>query len=403
MHSPVTNITITQQPKTGMETRTRVIRLGFVNYYSWDSRWTNQTDNGKIVIPRNVVFKDENNTYGSFNGKNFNVGGFVDGVDPLIMRGDRVQLEAGYKYQQPSMLRTVDDTAVIMDGYISRVYSRTPIEFDVEDSMWILKQTPMSGRTFTRGDKLEDVLALIVSEANTLHGTMLTHNTLTETEVGCTLIVGNETAAQLLDRLKRLYGFHAYFRGTELRCGVFNYIPSDATRHIFIMNGEKGNVCAESQQLEYQRKEDLSLSAIAHSTIVVDGEGQTKDGQQKTKRQRLEVLVEYRNGQVKSKVIEPGTRAPEATEGERRTFFFPEATTTDQLIDLATKQLAKYYYSGLKGKFMTLGIPYVRHGDEVDLRNPMNREQDGIYKVRGVEYTGGMDGIRQIIELDYKI
>lgn len=402
MLRPVTNITITQRPNTDMPSRAKIISLDFVNYYSWESSWVNQTDNGKIVIPRNLYYKDEGNKLNPLNGSRVNIGGFTTNADPLIMRGDRVVIESGYKYQEPSILRTVNDTAVIATGYVTKVYAKTPVEFDIEDNMWLLKQVPMRDRTFTTSDLLENVLDYIVTTANDMHGVSFTANTLTSTKVGTTLIIGNETAAQLINRLKRLYGFHAYFRGDELRCGIFNYIQTDAKRHIFIMNGMRGNVLAQGQELEYQRKEDIALSAVAYSTITADAPGTTKDGQQKKKKQRIEVLVEYRNGQFTGQAITNG-HAPQATEGERRTFFFPEATTTTELITLAQAKLLQYYYTGLKGKFVTFGIPYVRHGDEVQITNPLQPEQDGVYKVKGVEYTGGIEGLRQIVELDYKI
>lgn len=402
MFRPVTNITITQRPNTDMPGRTRVISLDFLNYYSWQSTWTRQTDNGKIVIPRNLYYRDETNKLNPLNGTRVNIGGFTAGADPLFMRGDRVVIESGYKYDDPSILRTVNDTKIIATGYISKVYAKTPIEFDIEDNMWLLKQTPMPGRTFTVTDKLEDVVGYIIETVNDVHGVSLTHNTLTDTPAGTIIEVGNETASQLLDRIKRLYGFNAYFRGDELRCGIFNYIPSDASTHIFIMNGQRGNVPAQGQELEYQRKEDLSLSAVAYSTITADAGGTTKDGHSKKKKQRIEVLVEYRNGKMSGKEITTGS-VPAATEGERRTFFFPEATTAARLIELAQAQLLKYYYTGLRGKFTAFGIPYVRHGDNVTIKNPLQPEYDGTYKVRGVEYTGGMEGLRQIIELDYKV
>ena len=62
-----------------------------------------------------------------------------------------------------------------------------------------------------------------------------------------------------------------------------------------------------------------------------------------------------------------------------------------------------YYYTGFKGKFTVLGLPYVRMGDEVQLVDPVLPERNGFFKVRGVEYTGGKGGNHQTIELDYKI
>ena len=52
---------------------------------------------------------------------------------------------------------------------------------------------------------------------------------------------------------------------------------------------------------------------------------------------------------------------------------------------------------------MTFGIPYVRHGDNVDILDAIIPERNGRYKVKSVQYSGGVIGLRQEIELDYLI
>lgn len=402
MFNVVSNIKVTQKPiKNKYPNRNRVINLDFMTSYSWTSRRLEMTDRGSIVFPKNLYFKDESNSLNPLNGLNVNIGGFTK--EPLLMRGDAVQLNAGYQYESPSLVRTIQDTSLIIDGYISKVYSTTPIEIEVEDSMWLLKQLPLPTRSFSSSDTLEDILKFICDLANKTFGTTLTFNALTKTNFG-TLLVGNETASQLLNRLKTTYGFFSYFRGTELRCGIVGYYPNEAQRIVFIMNGQDGNVCADGQDLEWQRKDDVVLSAIAHNTITSNAGGTCVDGSLKTKKERLEVLVTIKNDEVTSNVITKGERVPENNEGERRTFFFPSATNTNELINLATEKLNQYHYDGLKGKFMTFGIPFVKTGDEIDLRNPQQPEQNGLYKVKGVEYFGShTEGLKQMIEIDFKI
>ncbi len=391
-------MTITQRAAN----RSGIIRTDFLYQYDWNASWENMTDNGKIMLPRNLFYQDEANQLNPLNGSRVNIGGFISGATPILMRGDRVQVEAGYMYDMPD--RTVAEKAVIIDGYISRVYSKSPIEFDVEDNMWLLKQTDMATKAFTSSSTIEDVLIEIVNRANSIHGTTLTANALTTTNIANTLIVGNETAAQLLNRIKNIYGFHAYFRGNELRCGILNYFVAEDSRAIFIMNGQGGNVPADGQDLEYQRKEDLVLSCIARSTQIV-ANGTAKDGAAKTKKQRLEVLVTLRNGSDTPTYTEiaQGDRAPENTEGERYTYHFSEASTMEELKELAIAKLRTFYYDGLKGSFESFGIPYVRHVDSVEIRNPEFPEQSGIYKVKAVNYRGGVGGLRQRIYLHYKI
>jgi hypothetical protein len=53
------------------------------------------------------------------------------------MRGDKVTIEAGYKYYNRD-LREIIDTAILFQGYISKVNSKIPIELELEDNMWKL-------------------------------------------------------------------------------------------------------------------------------------------------------------------------------------------------------------------------------------------------------------------------
>ena len=102
-------------------------------------------------------------------------------------------------------------------------------------------------------------------------------------------------------------------------------------------------------------------------------------------------------------VKQKGVDYPANTGGERRTLFFPGATSIQQLADLAADELRKYYYTGFKGKFTTFGLPFVRMGDNVNIIDNILPERNGLYKVKSVAYSGGVNGLRQVVELDYKI
>lgn len=390
------HITITQRPSTAWPNRNRVLRMDFAEGYEWESNWDELTDKGSVTLPKNLRVRDSDYP---LEGNGVNIGGW--GKEPLFMRGDRITLSAGYNYFRQDLNRRIDDVKPIITGYISKVHTGVPVRLDIEDNMWLLKQTALPNRTWTDSDTLEDVMQWLIGEANTVHGSALSFRALTKTGVG-DLRVENESAAQLLNRLRSDYGLQSYFRGDELRCGTLVYFADDAQELTFILNGPRGNVPIDGQELEYQRRDDIVLSAIAHNTITEKTGAQTKDGQDKTKKTRIEVLVTINNGKVKTTSISPGERAPENTEGERRTFFFPGAKTETELARLAQDKLELEYYDGLKGSFETFGIPYVRHGDNVRLVNPKLPEQDGLYRVRSVSYRGG-GGLRQTVHLHYRI
>jgi hypothetical protein len=396
MYRCITEIKIEQQPSVDFPKRKTILNFDFVNRFENSDSWRDFTNKGKIILPKNLYFRDETGKLQPLAGSNINVGGFSSN-DPLFLRGDKVTITAGYKYYNRAH-REIEDTAVMAVGYISKVGSKIPIELDIEDNMWVLKQTPVETHTFTKNDTLEEIMKFI------LKGTGFTTNALTKTTFG-EFTIGNETAAQVLQRLQKTYGFEFYFRGNELRGGTLIYIESDAQNEIF---GFQENIIEDD--LEYMRKDDIVLSAIAHNTITTSG-GYCKDGTLKTKKKRLEVLVTLvknprsikERDQYIVKVKNKGETFPENIEGERRTFFFPDANTTEDLALLAYRKLKVYYYTGLRGTFTTFGIPFMRQGDNVIFRDNELPERNGSYKIKRVDYTGGIDGLRQVCHLDYKI
>jgi hypothetical protein len=278
------------------------------------------------------------------------------------------------------------------------VFAKIPVEIGIEDNMWMLKQTPVDTHTFKASDGLTTILTTLVKKCNEVNGTNFTVNALTETTFG-SFTIGNETACQVLDRLQKTFGFESYFRGNELRSGVIVYMPGEAVTEQFefqrnIINGD---------DLEYVRKDDIVLSAIARNTITEETGKFTWDGKAKTKRKRIEVLVTIKNGKEFVKVINSGERVAGNEEGERRKFFFPGAKTINELAEAAYNKLIQYYYDGLRGNFETFGMPFVRQGDNAQIVDKILPERNGIYRIKKVDYSGGVDGLRQKIHLDFKI
>lgn len=388
MYRLVTYIRITQQPTRDFPNRNGVLNFDFVHEFTCDEDWSSLTDKGTIILPKNLYYTDGTGKVQPLNGTNINVGGF--GLVPLFLRGDKVYIESGYKYFNARGAELID-TAILFEGWISAVHSGIPISLDLEDNMWKLKQVPVTTHTFSESDTLEDILAFL------LKGTGFSTRALTTTTFG-EFQIGNETVAQVLYRLKKQFGFQFYFRADILYGGTIVYIEADAETQLFRF---QQNII--SDELEYVRKDDIVLSAIAHNTITEKTGATTKDGVDKTRRTRLEVLVTIKNGEPTYKEIKKGDIVPENTEGERREFYFPGAKTVNELGKLAYDKLIQYYYTGLKGDFTTFGIPYVRQGDNVDIKDPVLPERDGIYKVKKVERSGGVNGLRQRIYLDYKL
>ena len=395
MYRCITDISIHQQSSDTFPKRTGSLFFDFVNEFEASDSWRDLTNKGKLILPKNLYYKDASNRMQPLHGTNINIGGF--GLVPLFLRGDKVSIEAGYKYYNKTG-REVLDTEIMFTGYISKVNSKIPIELELEDSMWLLKQTPAPTKTFTANDTLEDILQLLIDAVNKTHGTSFTVLAITQTTFG-EFQIGGETVAQVLQRMQKQYGFEFYFRGDQLRGGILIYIESEAQEQQFAF---QQNIISDN--LEYRRKDDIVLSVIAHNTITEETGKVCKDGTKKTKRKRLSVLVTIKNGRRQPDIIiEPGAAVPENIEGERTTFFDAGAKTTTDLGNHAYDHLIKFYYDGFRGTFTTFGIPFVRQGDNARLSDPVLPERDGLYKIKKVEYSGGVNGLRQIITIDYRI
>jgi hypothetical protein len=395
MYRVYTKISFVQQSSEAYPFRNNTLIYNFVNQFESTDSWADFTNSAKITLPKNVFVRDKNNQLIPLGGTNVNLGGFSINA-PLFLRGDGVEIESGYRYFN-SLGMEILTSSVLFQGYISMVTSKKPVILDCEDNMWKLKQLIAPNKVFPASKyKLEDILKELLA------GTPFTVNTLTNTSFG-DFRTQNETVCEVLARLRKDYHFESYFRGNELRCGAIVYIEADA-----IADGKKvfrfqQNII--SDELEYRRKDDINLSAIAYSINKNELTVLTKKGKKKTKRERLEILVSSRNGTFIRTPRVPGTKADYApnTAGERRTLYFWNVPDLQTLGDLAEKELTKYYYTGFKGKFTTFGIPYVRQGDNVDILDPVLPERNGRYKAKSVHYTGGKDGLRQVIELDYLI
>lgn len=394
MYRCATLIKFLQIPSEAYPQRNKTTICNFVHAFESVDSWTDLTNTAKIVLPKNVYVKDQTGKLISLSGTNINIGGFSSNV-PLFLRGDTVQIEAGYRYFDAFGNDKIQ-TSILFKGFISKVTSKKPIELECEDNMWKLKQIPAPNKTYKSTDTIEDILR------DMLKGTGFKVNALTKTTFG-DFTVQNETVCEVLARIRKDYHFESYFRGDELRCGSIVYVEQDA-----IDDGQKvfkfqTNII--SDELDYQRRDDINLSAVAYSINKKSLTTTTKDGHTKTKKERLEILVTQSKGNFIYKQKTPGQKADFApsTSGERRTLYFWNVTDANTLFNLASAELTKYYYTGLKGKFITFGIPKVSQGDNVDILDPVLPERNGRYKCKSVKYTGGVEGLRQEIELDYLI
>ncbi len=396
------NVKIVQQPSESWPGRNNTYFFSFVKELEIASTWRDFTDKGHVTLPKKVYVADENGKPAALLNTSTNLGGFGTNP-PILLKGDAITIHWGYAFFNSQGTYTAP-TVTIFTGYISGVQSKNTFTLEVMDNMYILQQVKTPVKEW-RGYSVEKILSEIMGGANmpnTGKPLPFTVNKLTQTQAG-TIRTGGETVAKLLEELRKTYHFEAYFRGNELRCGAFAYLPQDTGQPPYNTFTFQENIISDN--LEYARRDDIVLSCLASNTVESKTGQTTKDGHPKTQKTKLSLLVTYKKGTDVPEYlpIKDGQEIPQDQTGERHDFFFPGAKTMKDLEDLATPQLRKYYYTGLRGTFTTFGLPYVKHGDAISLIDNVLPERNGTYMVRGVKYTGGTGGLRQEIELDFKL
>jgi hypothetical protein len=412
MFRPVTEITITQVQKATDDPnnpRNKVFFFNFCNQFSVNTSWVDITNDVKIIFPKNVYVKDKDGISQPLGGIQSSVQ-----VNDLFQRGDKIMIKYGY-------LETTPQPNLIFEGFISKVTSKKPIQLECEDSMWILKQTPFNPtsngnpiKALSASTAIQTYLAPILATKG------LTVDTKALMYAG-NLLIENETVAQFLMRLRKEFHIESFFVGTKLIIGFDPYLSITPNPEVYKFTFQKNII---SDDLDWQRKDDVKLSAVVQCINTSFG-GYNKKGEVKTKKEHLSVLVSNLGDKWVSQVKVKGVELPENQEGERRTLFFPSTldeqalallpeaekqaylkthtVTTDTLIALGIATLQKYYYTGFKGKFTTFAHPLVKIGDSIYIQDVRMPDRNGYYNVKAVEYTGGVNGHRQIITLDYQL
>ena len=413
MLRPYTEITI-QQITNSVERNGNfiIIKFNFCHSFEVEETWTSLTNKGKLTLPKNVYIidgktGDKKTLYGTSDPNKF--------ITNLFMRGDAVTITSGYYMYDMRGIEYLDVTGVY-SGFITKVGSKLPIELDLEDNMWLLKQIRCKPQVWPRTKTVEELMNSLLSGAKS-NGNPITVNALTQTTVG-DLIIEDESVAQLLNRLRKDYHLEAYFgtakggaAGCELRIGSIVYIPPSPPPVQVPLFQFQQNII--SDELSFMRQDDVKLSAVCESINTVFTGKLNKKGQQKNKKERLTVLVWCDTpNEWKYMVKQKDLPFPANDEGERRSLFFHYGlqdsgtiTITDAftLACAGVAELSKFYYTGFKGKFTTFAVPDINIGDYIAINDKVLPDRDGYYVVKGVEKKGGVNGQRQVIELAYKL
>jgi len=293
-------------------------QFNYVTDVTIDSSWKKLTDTAVITLPRNLTWEGDN-------------------LRELIKRGDPVQINLGYDFQERQEFV----------GYVSGLKATTPTQIECEDSMWLLKQT--NHTESWQSTTLQEVLQSIVPE--TIQFEAL------DVELG-PFRFSKVSTVKVLQELKKKYGLVSFFRDRTLVVG-FPYpdVPENVELHF------QGNVVRND--LTYRRDDDIQIRVSAIS-IQPDG------------------------SKIEEVVGDP--------DGERHTLHFynlPKA----ELIRQATEEMKKLRIEGYRGRITSFGIPFIAHGDTATLYDTDYPERQGTNFVDEVKVMFGQNGFRRISKI----
>jgi len=436
MYIVKTYITLQQYPTDDYPNRNDLLLIPHIVSFEGSSSWENLTSTFKLTLSRKSFFISMINgkkykifgDYGTDSNISGNVGEVTPVNPPIIMRGDVLTVQAGYQtilngsdgksvtyltgYKDPTGL--YDTVPDLFKGYVSNVDTGSPFVVNCEDAMWLMKQVP-SPITSTRwtNKNIQEIVQTILDEAQALPHIKKYNTKFTVSKESLTDLVFNvgnfmtkgESLAEVMERMKQQYRVDSYFRGNELRIGITHYLTKDNKEHTLTF--QKNIV---DSAVTYKRKDDVIMSAIVQSHYDEITGKTNSEGQAVSVRRNTEILiyVDPKTRQFTYKEKKKGEPYFKANtldvSGERINLqLFVLETDPKKLFEYGKKMLEKTYYDGLRGTITTFGIPYIKHGDDVKLVDPLIPERNGTYKVRSVQYSFSTDGgIRQQIGLDYR-
>jgi len=310
----INTVLITQVPTATFPDRNNTIFLDFLSKYEIASTWETITDTAKVIIPKNVptsnatgnmtatlIDSEGNSTIITMQGQDINIGGKTS---PLFLRGDQISITAGYIYLDTNYSEQIYQK-LLFQGYLTKVFSDLAITLECEDNGYLLKQIPVKNQSWA-GYSMQDMLVKSIS-GTAAAAAGITVNTQSSSKfsfnVG-TFTTSNETVAQVLARLRRDIGMVSYMKGTELRIWYPVYYDADIQNPLspYTFVFQKNII---SNNLQYQRKDDVVMSAIAINNYSTTVDVMTKDGQMKTRQKQMKVFVwsDPKTQTIKSKVI----------------------------------------------------------------------------------------------------
>lgn len=158
--------------------------------------------------------------------------------------------------------------------------------------------------------------------------------------------INNKSTYQVLDYLKREYGFYSRVYGKTLHCGfAFDFSPTNTKKHDYTI----GENVKDFSSLKFETDRDFNT--------------------------RVELHIRQSNG--KKEIYKFGSDADDATV-RRETSAFMGSSDAKRKAEALFHQ---YTYDGYSGSITGFGIPRVHAGDSIQIINQVHPERQGTYLV----------------------
>ena len=245
-----------------------------------------------------------------------------------LKKGTRISIAMGYN----------GELVPEFSGYITGFEGTGPLTVHCEDEMWRLKAGSLS-REF-KGENLQRVVSFIAPDHE---------QQVLDVNIG-DLAIHNVSPAKALDELRENYRLYSYFpaNSQQLRVG-FAYRFEDYSNHIIHLQ-------------ENTKDNDLHWENIEKGDVQVKAISNSQDGT---------LLVASYPDEVSN---------PSVT-----TLNFANIGSVADLKQIAKGHYEKMAIEGYRGTVTLFGIPSVRHGDTVEIRDARFPERNGSYFVDTIQ------------------
>lgn len=325
-------------------------RFDYVTNLSIESSWDTFTDTANIVIPNK--FRKDNQT-------------IVVGDDNTFKRGDTVEIKIGYF---PNLITK-------FKGFLANIRPESPLIFDCEDTMWLLKQENLVSKLFISA-KISDVIEYATASLSDL--TIEYDNP--DTEIGDFQVdnKGFVNAVTVFEVLKKQFGYFIYFEDEILQVRKMRSVLS-LSKPVHKMSFQN-NVIEDN--LVYQRDDDVNL-VIKVESINLDTNTR---------------IIRY-GFKVKGETV---ITAVQRTGQTTKSLNVLNLNVT-QIEEFIKDNIDKYIYEGYIGDFTTFLEPSVNHSDRIEFIDLKHREREGRYLIKKVNTGFGINGGRQTIQLQNRV